>query len=236
MGTGCALMPRRTLPKAKHQARKQRSHVTSMGHISCSVTLFELYLNIGARLIFLPHFMPLNPSNFKQAEYEVPFVPTKSVKQRETMAMRVVAQSQPNYFARATGLGALAALLGAVIYAVFVGVTGWSIGYLAILVGYMVGKAMIIGSEERGGTEYQVTAVALSYLAVAIAHVMLLWQLANVTSPLILAKYALMFPVVKFATTPGSAMIGLVILFVGMRAAWRMTSGLPGSGRSPFRR
>jgi hypothetical protein len=42
--------------------------------------------------------------------------------------------------------------------------------------------------------------------------------------------------VIKFAISPGSAMIGLVILFVGMRAAWRMTSGLPGSGRNPFKR
>ena len=180
--------------------------------------------------------MSINPSNFKQAEYEVPFVPTPSTKMREAMAMRVVAESQPNFFVRALGLGLVAALLGALIYAVFVGMTGISIGYLAILVGYMVGKAMIIGSEERGGTEYQVTAVALTYLAVALAHVMLLWRLANVTNPLMLAKYGLMFPVIKFATSPGSAMIGLVILFVGMRAAWRMTSGLPGSGRNPFKR
>jgi hypothetical protein len=179
--------------------------------------------------------MSLNPSNFKQAEYEVPFVPTKTTKQRESMAMRIVADSQPNYFARATGLGSLAALLGAIVYAVFVGVTGWSIGYLAILVGYMVGKAMIIGSEKRGGTEYQVTAVALTYLAVSAAHSMLRLWLTNETRPLILAKYGLMFPVIRFATSPGSAMIGLVILFVGMRAAWRMTSGLPGSGRNPFR-
>jgi hypothetical protein len=180
--------------------------------------------------------MSLNPSNFKQAEYEVPFVPTPSTKLRESMAMRVVADSQPNYFARAIALGSLAALCGAVVYAVFVGITHISIGYLAILVGYMVGKAMIIGSEERGGTEYQVTAVALTYLAVALAHVMLLWWFANETRPLMLAKYAAMFPVIKFAISPGSAMIGLVILFVGMRAAWRMTSGLPGSGRNPFKR
>jgi hypothetical protein len=152
------------------------------------------------------------------------------------MAMRVVAQSQPNYFARAIGLGVVAALLGAVIYAVFVGVTGWTIGYLAILVGYMVGKAMIIGSEERGGIEYQATAVALTYVAVGFAHSLLLWWFADETRPLVLAKYGLIFPAIKFAIAPGSAMIGLIILFFGMRAAWRMTSGLPGSGRSPFKR
>jgi hypothetical protein len=221
--------------ETERQARKQTAHVTFMGHISCSVTLFELYRNTSDRLIFLRHPMSLNPSNFKQAEYEVPFVPTKTTKQRESMAMRIVEESQPNYFVRAIGLGSLAALAGAVIYAVFVGVTGWSIGYLAILVGFMVGKAMIIASEERGGMEYQVTAVVLTYLAVGAAHSMLLWWFRSETRPLMLAQYGLTFPVIKFAVSPGSAMIGLLILFVGMRAAWRMTSGLPGSGRSPFR-
>jgi hypothetical protein len=136
------------------------------------------------------------------------------------------------------------AVLGALIYAVFIGITGISIGYLAILIAYMVAKAMTMGSNERGGRKYQITALVLTYLSLAAAHSMLVWWFAHKDGPVpfnlhnlvVLAKYGLGYPVFQFERSPGSAVFGLIILFVGLRAAWRMTSGEPGAVHHPFSR
>lgn len=198
--------------------------------------------------------MAINPSDFQQAEYvEVPFVPSDSTKQREAALRKeqlrdamlfsgagkaVALDSTPNFFLRGLAGGVIGAMIGAVVYALFVGMTGISLGYLAILVGFLVGKGMTLGSEEHGGTPYQVAALALTYLAVAAAHSMLLWHFAASRPGILFAAliYGVTFPAMKFAVSPGSGAIGLVILFVGLRAAWRMTSGEPGASRHPFKR
>jgi hypothetical protein len=67
---------------------------------------------------------------------------------------------------KASVFGFGAALAGAAItYAVFVVSKGSIFGILSILVGWMVGKAVRKGSEMRGGWQYQVLAVALTYSA-----------------------------------------------------------------------
>src|SRR5258708_23711454 len=49
--------------------------------------------------------------------------------------------------------------------------TGISIGYLALAVGWIVGKAMMIGSGGIGGRRYQLTAILLTYAAVSMAFI-----------------------------------------------------------------
>jgi hypothetical protein len=177
--------------------------------------------------------MSLNLSNYEQAEYtDAPVVQGAPI------------EPDGNLFIRAIAFGLVGAVLGAVIYAVFVGATGISIGYLAILIAYMIAKGMTMGSHERGGRKYQITAVVLTYLAVAAAHSMMEWWFAHQDGPVplnlhnvvTLAKIGLIYPVYQFDRSPGSALIGLFILFIGMRAAWRMTSGLPGASHHPFSR
>jgi hypothetical protein len=202
----------------------------------------------------LAGIMGTNPSDFQHAEYvEVPFVPSDSTRLREAAIRKeqlreanlfqgienaAALDSTPNFFLRGLAGGLVGAMIGAVIYALFVGFTGITLGYLAILVGFLVGKAMTLCSDERGGTAYQIAAVVLTYLAVAAAHSMLLWHFASSRPGILVAAaiYGLTFPVMKFAVSPGHGVIGLVILFVGLRAAWRMTSGEPGASRHPFRR
>jgi hypothetical protein len=71
-------------------------------------------------------------------------------------------------FVKASVFGFGAALAGAAItYAVYVVSKGWTLGILSILVGWMVGKAVRKGSEMRGGWQYQVLAVALTYSAMS---------------------------------------------------------------------
>jgi hypothetical protein len=72
---------------------------------------------------------------------------------------------------RACGLGFLAAVAGAIVYYAIRAVTGYEIGIVAILVGWGVGRAVFLGSGQRGGRGYQLLAVGLTYLAMASTYV-----------------------------------------------------------------
>lgn len=67
--------------------------------------------------------------------------------------------------------GAAAAVAGCIGYALFGILTGITLGYAAIGVGWLIGKAMRRGSGGLGGRRYQVTAALLTYAAVAVAFV-----------------------------------------------------------------
>jgi hypothetical protein len=142
------------------------------------------------------------------------------------------------------GLGG--AIAGAIIDALFIGITHINLGYIALLIAYLVARAMTLGSNGQGGRAYQITALILTYLSVAAAHSGLLWwdlkRSEHLSVPLnlhnltLLAKYGIESPFLRFQDSAGSAILGLFILFIGLRAAWRMTSGVPGAVRHPFAR
>jgi hypothetical protein len=67
------------------------------------------------------------------------------------------------------GIGA--ALVGFGIYVAFALTTGLVIGYVSLAVGYLVGKAIALGSRGVGGRRYQIAAVLLTYMAVSLAAV-----------------------------------------------------------------
>jgi len=62
-----------------------------------------------------------------------------------------------------------AAIVGMIFYAGFTIVTGIYIGYVSLAVGWLVGKAIMLGSKGIGGRRYQIAAVALTYAAVSLA-------------------------------------------------------------------
>jgi hypothetical protein len=74
-------------------------------------------------------------------------------------------------FVRALIFGLGGAVLGLIVYAAFGIITGLEIGYLSLAVGYIVGKAIRMGSGGLGGRRYQIAAVAFTYAAVSIAAV-----------------------------------------------------------------
>jgi hypothetical protein len=74
-------------------------------------------------------------------------------------------------FARALLFGVGGAILGLIVYAAFGILTGIMIGYVALAVGYIVGKAMLMGSGGMGGRRYQLAAVAFTYFAVSMAAI-----------------------------------------------------------------
>jgi hypothetical protein len=74
-------------------------------------------------------------------------------------------------FVRALLYGLGAAVVGMILYAVFEIATGLIIGYASLAVGWMVGTAMMKGSNGVGGRRYQIAAVLLTYAAVSMAAV-----------------------------------------------------------------
>jgi len=69
-------------------------------------------------------------------------------------------------FAKALGLGLLAAAVGAGLYFGIEALTGYEFGLVAVVVGLMVGAAVRKGSQGRGGWRYQLLAMFLTYTAV----------------------------------------------------------------------
>jgi hypothetical protein len=83
---------------------------------------------------------------------------------------RVQAAPSGNGFARfvkATFMGLGAGLIGALIWFSVRRIGHVEIGLIAVLVGFMVGKAVRKGSGNRGGIGYQILAVVLTYCCIA---------------------------------------------------------------------
>jgi hypothetical protein len=129
-------------------------------------------------------------------------------------------------FGRALLFGFAAAALGLGLYAAFMTITGISLGYASLAVGWMVGKAMIKGSGGITGRRYQIVAAILTYVACTLARIPV-WihytpELSSVPGRLIVP--ALSFPFTRFADNPFGGVMGLVILFVGVSIAAKMTA------------
>ena len=70
-------------------------------------------------------------------------------------------------FLKASLLGIGAGLLGALIWFAIRRFVGFEAGIVAILVGFMVGRAVHSGSGGRGGLRYQILAVVITYCSIA---------------------------------------------------------------------
>jgi hypothetical protein len=71
---------------------------------------------------------------------------------------------------RAAAFGLGAAIAGAILYYAVIAITGWEIGLVAIVIGFMVGYAVRRGTRGVGGRRYQMLAVGLTYFAVGLAY------------------------------------------------------------------
>jgi hypothetical protein len=74
-------------------------------------------------------------------------------------------------FMRGLLFGFGGAILGLILYSAFGIITGMEIGYLSLAVGYIVGKAIRMGSGGLGGRRYQIAAVLLTYFAVSMSAI-----------------------------------------------------------------
>jgi hypothetical protein len=171
-------------------------------------------------------------------------------------------------FMRALLFGAGAAVTGLALYAAVEIATGWIIGYVSLAVGWMVGKAMMTGSKGQGGRRYQIAAVLLTYAAVSMAIIpVVFWHSAKQrqarhqpiepsSSPdgdsqpvqsrsgpqmnffAVLGRFALLGLASPFLELQDGiqGLLGLFILSIGIRIAWKITAGSISSGIiGPFR-
>src|SRR5262245_1702224 len=84
---------------------------------------------------------------------------------------------------RAFLLGLGGAIVGAGIYYAVLALTGYEIGLIAIVVGFLVGKGVRMGSGNRGGPGYQAMAMALSYLAIVATYIPLILKSVESETP-----------------------------------------------------
>jgi len=143
-------------------------------------------------------------------------------------------------YVRALTYGIGAALVGLIGYAVIaILLEGWVISYMSIGVGWIVGTAMMKGSNGVGGRRYQIAAALLTYAAVSMAEVPIWIHFAHAPVNLgtWLGRAALMGLASPFTQLSGNLFwgtMGLLILFFGMRIAWRIAAGRPFGVYGPF--
>ena len=133
-------------------------------------------------------------------------------------------------FGKALLFGIGAAIVGAVVWGAILYFTHYQVGYVALLVGYMVGKSIKKGSGGRGGAGYQIMAVLLTYLVAAAANFPTFFEdfSRRGTQPmpaiiLMSAFAALIAPVYVGAKSP----ILLFILGIALWEAWKFTKFVP---------
>jgi len=174
-------------------------------------------------------------------------------------------------FVRGLAFGIGGAILGLILYSTFSIVTGLEIGYVSLAVGWLIAKAIMMGSKGIGGRRYQIAAALLTYGAVSMAALPTYFFQINKEKPakppqvqtspsaepapapsnqnsasdtdaasqpssagkpgMNLAKALGLLVLVGLASpflelqNPLNGALGLLILFIGISIAWRLTAG-----------
>ena len=175
-------------------------------------------------------------------------------------------------FVRGLAFGIGGAILGLILYSTFSIVTGLAIGYVSLAVGWIIAKAIMMGSKGTGGRRYQIAAALLTYGAVSMAALPIYFSQINKEKPakppqtqtapsakpapgpsspnsaasdtdtasqpssagkpgINLAKALGLLVLVGLASpflelqNPLNGALGLLILFIGINIAWRLTAG-----------
>ena len=90
---------------------------------------------------------------------------------RGKLQAQLNAGSRSGRFGKAVGFGLIAAAVGSALYYGVLALTGYEIGLVAIVVGFLVGRAVNLGSNGRGGRAYQLLAVGLTYFAIVTTYI-----------------------------------------------------------------
>ena len=160
---------------------------------------------------------------------------------------------------RASAYGLGGAVAGAALYYAVLAATGYEIGLIAILVGYMVGYTVRRGAG-MGARRFQVLALALTYLAIGSTYVPLVLRenpgksnagpdsTASARAPAsgsssgralalgvgALALLTVAMPIAVVVGNLPSSLISLLIIGFALRQAWRMNTPFRVTFTGPF--
>lgn len=133
-------------------------------------------------------------------------------------------------FVRALLFGLVGAVIGAGIYYAILALTGWEIGLIAIVVGWLVGRGVSLGSQHRGGWLYQGLAIVLTYSAIVSTYVPLVAK-EGVEAPLpVLFVVAFVLPFLSGIQN----IIGIAIIGFALYQAWSMNKRLTIAFTGPY--
>jgi hypothetical protein len=174
----------------------------------------------------------VNTPDFSRAEYVEP-----PVIDGETGFVEGSRRARAAAFPLAMVYGVVAAVVGAVGYAL-IGMSGFMVSIVTIAIGWLVARAMMTATRGVGGREFQVAAVVLTYLASSCGRLIDIlvsaskagYSVSQVPTAFV-AKYALFGPVLELQSSLLWGLMGLLILFYGLRTAWQLAAGSPGFGQ-----
>ncbi len=148
-------------------------------------------------------------------------------------------------FLKATVLGVLGGAVGAGLYYAVRALTGYEFGLIAVVVGFLVGGAVRMGSGHRGGVPYQLLAMFLTYASIVSTFIPDILKLVRdqaaaepATGPLV--EVLMLMAVVAIAFAAPFLMgfeniIGVVIIAIGLYEAWKMNRKADRTVTGPFR-
>lgn len=158
---------------------------------------------------------------------------------------------EPTVILKSLVFGFGAAVVGAVIYWAVMEFLELEIGIVAILTGYLVGRAMSAGATGRGGLVLQLGGAALVYVSVAMAYFPFAVRAAmegagpagaeaagaglSIGAVIVIAIFGLALPVVSVLGSMPGGLISALIIGFGMAQAWKMLVPTPMVVEGPFK-
>lgn len=122
-------------------------------------------------------------------------------------------------------LGLAAAIAGAAVYAAVMIYAHSEWALISIAIGWLVGRAVRLGTDNRGGWPYQVMSALLTYTSICAAYAAGVWYAAGSLSGAQLGKLAVMMFAMPFMGGFEN-ILGWVIIAFGVWQAWKINASV----------
>lgn len=142
---------------------------------------------------------------------------------------------------KALAFGTAGGLLGAIAWYAVRALSGFEVGLIAIVVGWLVGRGVNLGTRGRGGVGFQFLAALMIYSSIALQYVPDVWKALNqsqqLTGAAAVVGFVIAVPLAFAAPFLGlpQNVIGLLIIGFGVYQAWRMNARPRVAFSGPFR-
>lgn len=144
-------------------------------------------------------------------------------------------------FLKALAFGSAGGALGALLWYGVRALSGYEVGLIAIVVGWLVGRGVNLGTGGRGGVGFQILAVLVTYTSIAMQYLPDVWKALHESQELEGAARVVAFVIaVPFAFAAPFLMgfqniIGILIIGFGLWQAWQMNARPKVAFSGPFR-